>query len=177
MFKTLWVFWMTDLLEIGKWRFSPKRVRGPMLLFLSFFFFLKNLWFSMTYPDLKNFLLSSFSLFTEDLFYNVAIETSMVKHRRKKHEWSFISSFFLHLWEVKFRLWCAFDKTKPTSLCFCPVSINYGVLDHFRLSTCTKTVLTIHQSSYKLKPQSMNMDMGTLSFYCISLMFLMLTTT
>ena len=39
---------------------------------------------SMTYPDLKNFLLSSFSLFTEDLLYDEAIETSMVKHRRKK---------------------------------------------------------------------------------------------
>ena len=38
----------------------------------------------MTYPDLKNLLLSSFSLFT-DLLYDDAIDTSMVKHIRKKH--------------------------------------------------------------------------------------------
>ena len=39
----------------------------------------------MTYPDLKNFLLSNFLLLAEDLLYDDAIETSMmVKYRCKK---------------------------------------------------------------------------------------------
>ena len=52
--------------------------------------------FSMTYPDLKNFLLASFSLFTEDLLYNKAIETSMVisKDAKNKANFSLAHIFF-----------------------------------------------------------------------------------
>lgn len=84
------------------------------------------------------------------------------KYRRRKHDLSFIL-FFLYLWEVKPLNNGVLLTKQNLSHCFCPVFINNTVSDHFRLSK-KKTMLTIYQWRYEVKPHIKETDPGPFLF-------------